>query len=367
MRVLVLGGTGNFGARIVRTLGGDAAIETVVASRRGGTVKGVPGARVLALDAFSAQLPARLRELAPDLVIHTVGPFQGQDYRVAQASLAAGAHYLDLADGRDFVVQFASTVDAWARAAGRVAISGASTVPSLSSAVVDVLREPLHTMDTVEIAIAPGHRAVRGAATLAAVLSYLGRPVPVWRNGSWVNCYGWMDLRRVPLDIGSRWGALCDVPDLTLLPARYPEARNVSFHAALEFRIQHLVLWKLAALRRLGFPFSVDRWALRLDWLASLFDSLAGGWGGMRVSVVGQHPTGERVRRTWHLGVPAADGPEIPCLAAIMLTRRLARGEPMMAGANACLGYLGLAEFELEFARWGIRTRIEESAAPGCA
>jgi hypothetical protein len=78
---------------------------------------------------------------------------------------------------------------------------------------------------------------------------------------------------------------------------------------------------------------------------------------------VGEDATGKRVRRTWHLSVPAADGPEIPCLPAIVLARRLAQGEPIKAGANACLGYLRLADFEPEFARWGIRTRIEEGAA----
>jgi hypothetical protein len=363
LRVLVLGGTGNFGARIVRALSGDAAIELVAASRRGGDVPGAAGVRVVALDAFSDDLNQRLREVAPNLVIHAVGPFQGQDYRVVQAALSVGAHYLDLADGREFVGEFARENAKRAVTAKRVAISGASTLPALSSAVVDALCGPLRSIDTVEISVAPGQQAVRGAATLAAVFSYLGRPVSVWRNGAWVKRFGWMDIRRVPLDIGSRWGALCDVPDLALLPARYRGVQNVSFHAALEFRLQHLALWKLAALRRMGLPFAVDRWAMRLDRWAWLFDAFAGKRGGMRVSVVGEGAIGARLRRTWQLTVPAADGPEIPCLAAIALARRLARGERMEVGAHECLGFVKLAEFEAEFARWGVRTRVEEGAA----
>lgn len=35
MRVIVLGGTGNFGARIVRALRDDPAIDLLVAGRRG--------------------------------------------------------------------------------------------------------------------------------------------------------------------------------------------------------------------------------------------------------------------------------------------------------------------------------------------
>jgi len=363
LRVLVLGATGNFGGRVVRALRNDADIELMAASRKGATMPGASEVPTVALDVLSGEFPARLRRIAPGLVIHCVGPFQGQDYRVVEAALSAGAHYLDLADGRDFVARFSGANHARAIAAGRVAVSGASTLPGLSSSVVDALRGSLQEIDTVEIAIAPGQRAVRGAATLSAVFSYLGRPALVWQNGAWITRFGWMDVRRVQFDIGSRWGAMCDVPDLTLLPARYPGVRSVSFHAALEFRLQHLVLWKLAALRRMNLPFPVTRWAVALDRLAGAFDPFAGHWGGMRVSVVGKSATGERLRRTWQLTVAAADGPEIPCMAAILLARRLAHGEHMAAGASSCLGLVSLAEFEPEFVRWGIRTRVEQGVA----
>jgi saccharopine dehydrogenase-like NADP-dependent oxidoreductase len=362
LRVLVLGATGNFGARIVRALKDDPTIELVGASRRGLEVPGAEAVPVVPLDALGPDLPVRLRELAPGLVIHCIGPFQGQDYRVAEAALTAGAHYLDLADGRAFVVQFAQAMQARALHARRVAISGASTLPALSSAVIEALRERLRTLESVEIAIAPGHRSVRGAATLAAVFSYLGCPGPVWQEGAWVKKFGWMDVRGIQFDIGKRWGAMCDVPDLTLFPARYPELKSVSFHAALEFRLQHIVLWKLAALRRLGLRLPVKQWAMALERVARLFDPFAGPWGGMRVSVVGQNASGARVRRTWQLKVPARDGPEIPTFAAIVLARRIASGERVRPGASTSVGWLRLADFEADFSRWGITTRIENRA-----
>jgi saccharopine dehydrogenase-like NADP-dependent oxidoreductase len=361
MRVVVLGGTGNFGARIVRALHREVGIEVVAASRSGSAVVGTAGVSTVRLDAFAPELKARLVELAADLVIHTVGPFQGQDYRVVQAVLAAGAHYLDLADGREFVCGFADANRAQAEAAGRVAISGASTLPALSSAVVESLREDMNLMESVEITIAPGQNAVRGVATMAAVFSYLGRPIRVWQKGRWVTRHGWMDIRRVALSSGTRWGALCEVPDLTLIPAQYPEVQDVSFHAALEFRLQHAVLWTLAALRRLGLPFAIDRWAQALDRLSGVFDPFAGPWGGMRVSVIGKNGRGQRVRRTWTLKVPAADGPEIPTLAAILLAQRLAREDAFVAGAYPCIGLLTLDNFQSLFARCKIRTQVEEN------
>lgn len=364
MRVVVIGGAGNFGARIVRALRGDPNIELMVAGRRIVSVPGAEEVPSVLIDIDGAGFARAVKDLSPGLIIHCVGPFQGQDYRVANAAVAAGAHYLDLADGRRFIADFSGAMHDPAVRAGRVAISGASTLPALSSAVVEELREGISSLESIEVTIAPGQRAPRGRATLEAVFSYLGRPFQVWRNGRWRRAWGWMELEEIRLDVGGRLAAACDVPDLELFPARYPGVRTVRFSAALEFGAQHLALWSLAALRRIGLPFPVARWAVSLNRLAGMFDSAAGEQGGMRVSVVGDRSDGGGcVRRTWQLTAPAMDGPEIPCIAAILLARRLARGEVLQSGAFPCMGYLTLSEFAPEFARWKISTRMEEGVA----
>jgi len=364
MRVIVLGGTGNFGARICRALRTDAGIEVVSASRRGNHVPDDgSGVRSVQLDAGEASFQDALASLAPDLVIHCVGPFQGQDYRVVQSALRAGAHYLDLADGRAFVTGFEAANDAQARAADRLAISGASTLPALSSAVVDAIGTRLRTVDAIELVIAPGQRAPRGAATLRSVFSYLGRPFKRLRSGEWIEVHGWEDLKLVRLDCGTRWAAACDVPDLELLPQRYPSVRTVEFRAALELGIQHFGLWFLAALRRRGVPIPVDRWAVHLDRIATALDRFGGEYGGMLVAVTGTAQDGTRQRIDWQLTIPALDGPEIPCMAAILMARRLARGKILERGAHPCMGFLTLSDFDREFSRWNIRTRIEENKA----
>ena len=360
---MVLGGAGNFGARIVRALRGDPAIELLVAGRRVVPVLGAEEVPGVVLDLDAGDFAAQLKALAPDLVIHCVGPFQGQDYRVAEAALRAGAHYLDLADGRPFLVHFAARLGGLAQTAQRVAIGGASTLPALSSAVVNALREGLASLESIDTVIAPGQQAPRGPATLAGVFSYLGWPFPVWHRGVWEKTWGWMDVRRVQLDIGRRWAAACDVPDLTLFLTAYPGIQTVRFHAALEFGIQHLVLWTLAAFRRWGLPFPVVRWAVGLNRWARWFDRFAGEQGGMSVTVVGQRADGARVRRTWQITAPALQGPEIPCMAAILLARRIAHGEALRIGASPCLGLLTLADFAPEFAKWGMTTRIAEDLA----
>jgi uncharacterized protein YbjT (DUF2867 family) len=363
MRVVVLGGTGNFGTRICRALQAHPHIEVVSASRTGTVLPDEASVRSVELDTVDASFPDALAAIGPDLVIHCVGPFQGQDYRVVQATLRARAHYLDLADGRAFVADFQAANDVQARAVDRLAISGASTLPALSSAALDAIAPRFQTLDTIEVVIAPGQRAPRGAATLRSVFSYLGRPFNWLHDGQWIEVHGWEKLKRVQLDCGSRWAAACDVPDLELLPQRYASARNVEFRAALEVSIQHFALWVLAALRRRGVSIPVDRWAVALDRIATTLNRFGGEYGGMFVAATGTAPDGSRRRICWQLTVPATDGPEIPCMAAILLARRLARGELLERGAHACMGFLTLSDFESEFSRWNVRTRIEESPA----
>src|ERR1700730_163787 len=216
MRVIVLGGTGNFGARIVRALCTDPAIQLLMASRRGVSVEGAEQVKGAALDITAPDFAEGLRALSPELVIHCGGPFQGQDYRVATAALDAGGHYLDLADGREFVTRFADEMNQKAVERGRVAITGASTLPGLSSAVVEELRRGLSSLESIELIIAAGQRAPRSPAVLRAVFSYLGRQFPVWRKAKWTRSWGWMDLREIRLDIGARLAAACNVPDLAL-------------------------------------------------------------------------------------------------------------------------------------------------------
>src|SRR5260221_2746450 len=184
------------------------------------------------LDHSARDFPTALKRLAPDLVIHCAGPFQSQDYRVALAAMAAGAHYLDLADGRQFVARFSHHVHPAARAARRTAISGASSMPALSSAVIDSLIARLPQIDEIQIAIAPGQRAPRGEATIAAVLGCARRPFKWRRRGAWGDAWGWEE--RKPMRFygrGGRWAAARGAPDLRPFPRRYPRAGRRGFRA----------------------------------------------------------------------------------------------------------------------------------------
>ena len=368
MRIVVVGGYGNFGARICRALAGDAQIELIVAGRderrAAAFAAALPAAAAAMLDTSAADFDLRLRAIEPGLVIHTAGPFQGQGYGVAQAVARCGAHYIDLADGRRFVCDFAAAADASFKEVGRVAISGASTVPALSSAVVDDLRDRFAELDAIELCIAPAQRARRGEATLAAVLSYCGEAIPVWRQGRWQTRIGWAEPARIRFaHMAPRLGALCDIPDLELFPRHYAGVRDVMFRAALEVALTQRTFALIAWMRRFRL---LPRAATLAPWLhrtSVWFDRFGSELGGMVVRLIGRSPRGLPLQIEWHLSADDNHGPEIPCMPAILLARRLARGDMLPAGARTSLGLLHLHEFAPEFARWGMRVELVEGAA----
>jgi hypothetical protein len=230
--------------------------------------------------------------------------------------------------------------------------------------VLDSLQPRLQQMEEIQIVIAPAQRAPRGAATIAGVFSYAGKSFKVLRGGAWMDAWGWQELRRVRIEgVGTRWAAACDVPDLELLPARYPGVKTVEFRAALEFGVQHFALWTAAGLRRAGLPLPIERWAAPLDKVASWLDGFGSERGGMLVSVTGTDSSGRRKRVEWHLVADHNHGPEIPCMPAILLARKIARNGLAERGAYPCMGFLKLEEFEPEFARWGMKATITEHDA----
>lgn len=362
MKVTVLGATGLFGARICRLLARDPAIAITGVARDRARLERLRqelGVTTVAFD-LAGDWHEALRATGPDLVIHTAGPFQGRDYAVATACIAMGVHYIDLADARDFVAGIGA-LDGAAGAAGVLVVSGASTVPALSSAVVDRLREGLADIEAVDIAITPGNRAPRGRATVASILSYVGRPLSVWRGGRWYEVPGWHDLhrRRLPT-LGRRWFSACDVPDLAIFPERYQVRERVLFHAGLELSLLHLGLWLLSWPVRWRWVRSLAPAAVSLVWTADLVRAFGTGHGGMAVDVAGRHADGRAVSRRWRLIAESGDGPWVPTLAAVALARGLARGSVAERGARACVGLLALDDILAVAEGLAIRTASDE-------
>ena len=157
-------------------------------------------------------------------------------------------------------------------------------------------------------------------------------------------------------------GALCDIPDLELFPQHYGVRRSVMFRAAVEVGFAQRAFALLAGLRAMGLVKRPARLAGFLDRAARMMDFMGSALGGMVVRVEGIDASGALSRRSWHITADHDHGPEIPCMAAILLARRIARGQSLRIGASTCIGLLKLADFEPEFNRWGMVTEILDDA-----
>lgn len=371
VRILVLGGYGHFGGRICRALATDATIQLIIAGRSEDRARmfceNLRGAahppRPLQIDLAGPDWEDTLQRSGCNIVINTCGPFQGQDFKVARACATAGIHYVDLADSREFVCGI-TALDDLARDNNCLIVSGASSVPALSSAVIARLAEGLDP-ESISIVIAPGQKTQRGLATIRSVMSYCGQALEMRGDAGSRTPYGWQGLRRIKFRfLPPRLSAYCDVPDLDLLPRSYPNLQRVEFRAALELGIGHLGFWLLASLRRIGLIRDVAAWAPTIQKIANWLDVFGTDISGMRVDVSGRQ-AGTSVTKSWELLVGDGQGPEIPCIPAIIVARRLAAGTETRIGAMPCTGMMTLDEFDRETADLNLHWEFDNEAKKG--
>jgi Saccharopine dehydrogenase NADP binding domain len=357
MKVLILGGYGNFGKRIAHLLT-RKGIAVILAGRDGAKAaalaKTLPPelAEVVVFDAKSGLL-RQLEVLKPLVVINTCGPFQNADYGIAQTCIAGGVHYIDLADGRDFVTGI-TQLDAYAKRRNVAVISGASTVPALSAAVIEHFRPQFSAIDSLDFGITPGQKAERGLATTQGILSYVGKKLKPCAG--YETRYGWQDvyLQSYP-EIGRRWMGNCDVPDLDLFPTKYAIER-IRFSAGMEISIIHFGLWLASWGVRLGLPIDLPRYASTLLKASNWFDVIGSADGGMHVILKGDDKSGRSVTKRWFIIARDGDGPYIPTVPAVALAAKIVSGGFVRAGAKPCVGMITLQEYLNELAHLKIRT-----------
>jgi hypothetical protein len=295
-----------------------------------------------------------LEKLKPAVVINTCGPFQTSNYTIATCCIHHGVHYIDLADGREFVTGI-TALNIMAKEKRVAVISGTSTVPGLSSAVLEHFKGEFTKIDQMTFGISPGQKAERGLATTQGILTYVGKPLKPY-GGHKHKVYGWQDIYRQEYpDLGKRWMANCDIPDLDLFPKHYG-IQSIRFSAGLELGFLHLGLWGLSWLVRLGLPLNLPRFAKPLLKASNMFDGIGSADGGMHVIMTGKGQNGEALARKWFIVAYDGYGPHIPTIPAIILAKKLAQGEETVTGAMPCVGMVTLEEYLTELQEYPIRT-----------
>lgn len=371
MRILILGGYGVFGGRLATLLSDLAQLDLIICGRDLGRARafcvgwsGQAQVRPLALD--RADIVSGLRAERPDLVVDASGPFQdyGTDrYRVIAACIDAGVDYLDFADAADFVFGV-QEFDECAKAAGAFVLSGVSSFPVLTAAV---LREMAKTMEIVSVdgGIAPSPFAGIGLNVMRAVVGYAGAPVKLRRGGKPAYGFGLAESRRFTIAPPGRLPlrnirfSLVDVPDLQVIPPEHPTVTDIWMGAGPVPEFLHRILNLLAKARaRLGLP--------SLAPLSRLFYAVLNRMqfgehrGGMFVRARGV-AGGEPVERSWHLLAEGDDGPFIPSMAIEAIVRKLLVGIRPDPGARSAVRALELTDYDRLFADRSIHTGFRQA------
>ena len=357
-KVLILGGYGNFGKRIAEILAMNSNTLLLIAGRNLLKAEYVCHAlgqqntggiyQATELDIYASDFKQKLIDLSPDLVIHTSGPFQGQDFRVPLACIASDCHYIDLADDRRFVCDI-TELDSKAKEKGLLIVSGASSVPGLSSTVIDHFADDFTDLDSIYIAIAPGNKAERGEATVRGILSYTGHAYKTMQAGHWVDTYGWMSPRKLDFGrkIGSRWLANVNIPDLELFPKRYPSLKTAQFQAGLEVPFLHLSMVFMAWLAKNKL---ISNWAPLTKVImgaSNCFRYFGSDNGAMQVTLKGLDAENNWRLVKWTLYAYQGVGPYIPTLSTVIIANKLIKGETVGIGAKPCLGLYTLTDFDV--------------------
>lgn len=375
MRLLIVGGYGVFGGRIVELLESDPRLTIVVAGRsveRAAALCASRGATPAKLEAAvfdrDGDLRAQLARLTPGVVIDASGPFQDYGagaYRLVEAAINAGVHYLDLADGSNFVAGV-SAFDARAKAAGVYVLSGVSSFPVLTAAVVRVLAQDMTRVEEITGGIAPSPFAGVGENVVRAIASYAGQPVA--RLGPNVKVIGrpFTQHRRYTIAPPGRTPlrntlfSLVDVPDLRVLSELWPEARRVWMGAGPVPEVLHRTLIFCAWLVRFGLVRTLAPLAPLMHWATNKLR-----WGehrgGMFVEVKGTDADGRTRVRSWHLLAEGWDGPLIPAMAVQAIVLKQLDGDAPALGARACVRDLELSDYERLFASRTIYSGFREA------
>ncbi len=358
-RVAIIGGYGNFGAHVARSLASDPAIQLIIAGRSLAKAEAFAGAlgahNPAEAGAYDLTGPFQaLAALRPDLVINMVGPYNGQSYAVAEAAIACEAHYCDIADAREFVTGIGVLDDA-ARQAGVAVLAGASSVPSLTAAYLDEAALTMRTIRTVEYGISGAEQSNAGAGTVAAVLAFVGQRFTHLIGGRLAQVTGWGDLRRVTLPgVGPRWFGRANAADIDLFAARYPGLTEHSFWAGHAIAPLHFGTALMGWLTRAGLLPRLDRFAPQLVRIASLFDWLGTGTSGFFMTITGESADGAPMTRRHWIIARSGHGPFIPCVPVILIARQMAVGHKFEPGARPCLGVISLSDYRAEFASFDI-------------
>mmetsp|Transcript_16417 Transcript_16417/g.26713 ORF Transcript_16417/g.26713 Transcript_16417/m.26713 type:complete len:375 (+) Transcript_16417:689-1813(+) len=261
------------------------------------------------------------------VVVNTAGPWTPESYHLANAVCEQGAHYIDLADSREFVNKFSFNVDQTAKLNNVHAVSGMSSCPSVT---MSVLRSfGLNSVQDVEICLSGALRTSFGRATLASIMEYCGEPITHQFPGEMV---GWRNIKLENIGgrAGKRMVVTVSVPDLDLVPLECPRLKGVHVWAGVGNIMAPIGMFAMSYLPRSAKTWMIDNGTYKLATLFSwMVNWLPGNdVGCLKVSANVLQSNGTLKKISWTLVGEGGNGLEVPVSPAVILAGKLATWDP---------------------------------------
>lgn len=364
--VLIVGASGVFGSRLARLLAGRQAFEVTLGGRTLGYIAPLQAElvgidpqgkyKIVTLDRERVT-SKDLLTLGCQLVVDCSGPFQSMGTRLIEAAIAAGCHYVDLADSRSFVREI-GRFDQEARTAGVAVISGASSSPCLSNAVLDHLAGNWARIDTIDCAIVPGNQTPKGKSVIEGILSWVGQPIRVFREAQWQTGAGWTGARTIAIaGVSRRRAMLAEVPDLDIIPERFTPRVRAGFDAGMELPLLNVLIGLAGLAVRLRLFRSARTFSAVGNLIANALDRFGSQDGGMLVEVAGLDGSGNPCRANWQLKASKGHGPYVPIGPAAAVIEKLLLSTELTSGATHAAGLVSLNEILPWYANLGVQTQ----------
>ncbi len=246
--IAVFGGYGTFGAHASRALA-DVGLPLRIAGRDGerarifaaGLGEGHEGIAADANDPAScAHALAGVR-----VAVSCAGPFSALSMALPESCLAAGAHYVDIADDRAWHARLRSW-DGRFRERNLTAAVGCSSLPGISGALAVLAAKRLPAVERIRVTLFIGNRNPKGEAAVRSAAAQLGKIFPA-PQGLLRGLAG-REVVDLPPPFGARAVHDWESPELDLFP-RLLGAGEVRVKVGFE---SHLANTSAAVLGRLG-------------------------------------------------------------------------------------------------------------------
>lgn len=349
--IVVFGGYGVFGSHVAREL-----------ARLGRRVV-IAGRNLARAAAFAHELGPSHSAIAADVrdaascraalcdcsaAVNCAGPFRGLDATLLEACLAAGRHYVDITDDRDYA-RLVRTRGACFAARGLAAVYGCSSLPGISGALALLASEPRKTPDRVRVTVFIGNNNPKGRAAVHSLLGGLGAPIAAPQG----TLYGFRHAEVVPLPppFGRRTVFDFPSPEYDLFPA-LSGVRAVSVKVGFELRP---ATFGLAALALAG-PRAALALAPLLDWLGDRTRGVGSSGGVVMTELF--YPDRSTRRATL---LARREGQRMAALPAALVAHALGDGASR-PGAQTAYEALGAGPLLQSLAAAGFELRLTANA-----